>query len=100
MTTEAKKMRAEHAKFIKAAFIIKAVAHPKRLAIIEYLHQNGKTAVGDIVAELDCEQSCISHHLIGMKLKGILDCEKEGQFVYYWLKQPEVVQLLACVSGV
>jgi DNA-binding transcriptional ArsR family regulator len=85
-------------KFDKAAFIIKAVAHPKRLAIIEYLYLNGKTSVGDIVETLQCEQSCISHHLIGMKLRGILDCEKDGQNVYYWLKMPDVICLLNCVE--
>lgn len=88
-----------HEKFVKAAYIIKAIAHPKRLAIIELLATCGRTCVTDIVETLRCEQSCISHHLVDLKLRGLLNCEREGQQIFYWLREPEVVRLIDCVGG-
>ena len=85
-------------KFTKPASIIKAIAHPKRLAIIEFLHINGRACVTDIVETLHCEQSCISHHLVDLKLRGILNCAREGQQIYYWLRFPDIVELLDCVE--
>lgn len=85
-------------KFAKAACVIKAIAHPKRLAIIEFLNANGRTCVTDIVETLHCEQSCISHHLVDLKLRGILNCMREGQQVYYWLRFPIIMDLLDCVE--
>jgi DNA-binding transcriptional ArsR family regulator len=48
---------------------------------------------------LGCEQSLLSHHLINMKLKGILSSQKEGQNVYYSLKEREVTKLITCVEN-
>lgn len=99
MELSKKTYKIDRQKFDKAAFIIKAVAHPKRLAIIQMLDKNGKMAVNDIVETLDCEQSCISHHLIGLKLRGILDCERDGQQIFYSLKMQEVTHLMSCISS-
>ena len=66
-------------KLEKAAFILKTVAHPTRLAIVDLLSQNEKLSVNEICEVLDCEQSLLSHHLINMKLKGILRSEKDGK---------------------
>lgn len=99
MEIQKRNYKIERIKFDKAAFIIKAVAHPKRLAIIQMLDKNGKMAVNDIVETLGCEQSCISHHLIGLKLRGVLDCERDGQQIFYSIKMPEVMHLMNCVSS-
>lgn len=85
-------------KFEKAAFILKTVSHPTRLAIIELLSKFSKLTVGDINKIVTCEQSLLSHHLINMKLKGILSAEREGQNVYYSLKLREVSKLLAYIE--
>jgi DNA-binding transcriptional ArsR family regulator len=85
-------------KFEKAAFILKTVSHPTRLAIIELLSKFSKLTVGDINKIVNCEQSLLSHHLINMKLKGILSAEREGQNVYYSLKLREVSKLLAYIE--
>jgi ArsR family transcriptional regulator len=54
----------------KAAYILKAVAHPVRLAILELLNMNERMGVTEICEVLNCEQSLMSHHLINLKLKG------------------------------
>lgn len=83
----------------KAAFILKAVAHPLRLAVLELLAINDSMSVGDICERLHCEQSLMSHHLINMKLKGILGSTKEGLSVNYFLKQKDVILLIKCIEN-
>ena len=86
-------------KLEKAAFILKTVAHPTRLAIVDLLSQNEKLSVNDICEILQCEQSLLSHHLINMKLKGILRSEKDGLNVFYSLKEREVMKLIECIEN-
>jgi DNA-binding transcriptional ArsR family regulator len=86
-------------KFEKAAFILKTVAHPMRLAIVELLTENDKLSVNEICLKLQSEQSLVSHHLINMKLKGILQSSRDGQFVNYSLKLKEINNLLECIEN-
>jgi DNA-binding transcriptional ArsR family regulator len=85
-------------KLEKAAYILKTVAHPTRLAIVDLLNMNARLNVNDISEILDVEQSLLSHHLITMKLKGILRSEKEGQNVFYSLKEKDVFKLIECIE--
>lgn len=86
-------------KLEKAAYILKTVAHPTRLAIIDILGKEEKLSVSAICEALDCEQSLISHHLINMKLRGILKSEKDGLNVYYLLKERDVLKLIECIEN-
>ncbi|WP_394995369.1 ArsR/SmtB family transcription factor [Emticicia sp.] len=86
-------------KFEKAAYILKAVAHPTRLAIIQLLEQEDGLSVNEICEALECEQSLISHHLINMKLRGILQSHKDGLNMYYSIKEYEVTKILACIEN-
>lgn len=87
------------AKLEKAAYILKAVAHPVRLAVIDLLSNHTQMSVNEICDALKCEQSLLSHHLINMKLRGILQSNKEGLNVYYSLKEKEITKLIACVEN-
>ncbi len=87
------------AKLEKAAYILKAVAHPVRLAVIDLLSNHNQMSVNEICEALQCEQSLLSHHLINMKLRGILQSNKEGLNVYYSLKEKEITKLIACVEN-
>jgi DNA-binding transcriptional ArsR family regulator len=86
-------------KLEKAAFILKTVAHPLRLAMIDLLNVNEKMGVNDICEVLNAEQSLVSHHLINMKLRGILKSEKDGLNVYYSLKERDVTKLIECIEN-
>ncbi|MCP9768586.1 transcriptional regulator [Lacihabitans sp. LS3-19] len=86
-------------KFEKAAFILKTVAHPMRLAIVELLTENNKLSVNEICLKLQSEQSLVSHHLINMKLKGILQSSRDGQFINYSLRLKEINNLLDCIEN-
>ncbi len=83
----------------KAAFVLKTIAHPTRLAIIDYLSKEGRKKVSEICNDLKLEQSLTSHHLNTMKLKGVLGSAREGKNMYYFLKLHEVTQILSCIDN-
>ncbi len=99
MIAEANDIKINKEKYEKAAYILKAVAHPTRLAIIQLLDIQDNLTVNEICETLNCEQSLISHHLINMKLRGILKSHKDGLNVYYSLKEHEITKLLSCIEN-
>lgn len=99
MTTEKICFELNKERLEKAAYILKALAHPTRLAIIQLLEQEEALSVNEICETLNCEQSFISHHLINMKLRGILQSHKDGLNMYYSLKERDVTRLLNCIEN-
>lgn len=85
-------------KLEKVSFILKTIAHPLRIGIISLLVEYGKVCVNDICSQLSSEQSLTSHHLSNMKLAGILGSERNGKNIYYYLKLPEVVDVIKCMN--
>ncbi len=85
-------------KLEKAAFVLKTIAHPLRIAIVDLLSVHEKASVSEICKSLNAEQSLISHHLSIMKKKGILSSERKGQRIYYFLEMKEVVGILSCME--
>ena len=78
------------------AEILKALAHPVRLQIIELLENNEK-CVGDIMEALGIKQSITSQQLNMMKDKGVLSCRRDGAKVYYRIENKSVIKLLHCI---
>ena len=79
------------------AEIIQAVAHPIRLAVIEYLEE-GEQCVCDIVSQVDAQRSNVSRHLAVMVSSGVLVSRKQGLKVMYRVKTPCVLEFLGCVN--
>ena len=67
------------------AEVFKALGHPARLAIVEYLINKGTCICGDIVNELPLAQASISRHLQALKSAGIIKGEIAGASVCYCL---------------
>lgn len=78
------------------AEVLKAVAHPMRLQIVELL-EHGECCVGDIVDKLAVPQSVASQQLGLMKDKQVLQCRRDGTKAFYSIKNPNVINLLHCV---
>ncbi|HPD54973.1 MAG TPA: metalloregulator ArsR/SmtB family transcription factor [Bacteroidia bacterium] len=91
-------MIAERQKLEKAAYILKTIAHPTRLAIIALLEEHPRLSVNELCANLECEQSLVSHHLSNMRIKGLLKAEREGTNIYYSLKAKEVSQIVEIIE--
>jgi DNA-binding transcriptional ArsR family regulator len=61
----------------------KAIAHPARVAILEYLLEHQTCICGDLVDELPLAQSTVSQHLKELKAVGIIKGEIEGSTICY-----------------
>jgi len=85
--------------FEKQAEIAKAVSHPLRIAVIEYL-KDGEQCVCDIAAYVGSERSNVSRHLSVMVNAGVLSYRKEGLKVFYSLKTPCIIDFFTCVTRV
>jgi len=81
------------------AEVLKALAHPIRLAIVQFLAKEEK-CVCDIVEYVGTSQSNISKHLSIMKKVGILSDRKEGLSVYYRLNMPCTLNFFQCVQDI
>ncbi len=86
-------------KYKNRSEIIKALAHPARLFMIDYL-SDGEKCVCKFVEELKLDQSTVSKHLAVLKKAKLVECEKRGLNVYYKLKCPCVLNILDCIESV
>jgi len=80
----------------QVAEVLKAVAHPVRLQIVELLEAK-EMCVGDIVTALGVKQAITSQQLNMMKDKGVLNCRRDGAKVYYRIENENVIKLLDCI---
>lgn len=85
--------------FEKQAEITKAVAHPLRIAIVDFL-KDGEQCVCDIAESVGSERSNVSRHLSVMVHAGVLKCRKEGLKVIYKLKTPCILRFFSCITSV
>ncbi|AEA33520.1 ArsR/SmtB family transcription factor [Hippea maritima] len=75
--------------------LVKALAHPLRLAICEYLLEvKQPKCVNHIAGKFNKNQSVISKHLSILQQVGIVKLEKEGVFTRYTLTNPKTIQML------
>jgi len=84
--------------FSRQARIIKALSHPIRLAIVDFIRENER-CVCDIAEHVGAERSNVSRHLALLLGAGIVDCRKEGLMVFYCLKTPCILNFLSCATA-
>jgi len=82
----------------KAAGLLKAIAHPMRIAILQYLDNGKQFTVTEIYEYLKIEQSTTSHHLGILKDKGILGSKREGKNTYYFVKNEKLSEIVDCIQ--
>ena len=82
----------------EAAGMLKAVAHPARIAIVEFLDKGAHRNVTEIFEELGLEQAVASHHLGILKDKGVVSQNRRGKHVYYFLRHPRLVEIVDCIK--
>ena len=75
------------------ASVCKGLADPKRLLIL-YALRNGELSVSDICGEVGFAQANVSQHLAVLRDKGLVRTRKEGQFVYYSVSSPKIIEAL------
>lgn len=81
-----------------AATMLKAMAHPIRVAILNLLNNGKKLTVSEIHQTLKIEQSTTSHHLGILKDKGVLKSERSGKNSFYFLKNKNLEHIINCLN--
>ncbi len=82
----------------QAANMLKAIAHPMRVAILTFLEGGKILTVTEIHEMLGIEQSTTSHHLGILKDKGVLSSRREGKNTYYFLRHENLSNIVNCVA--
>ena len=75
------------------ASIFQALAHPTRIAIVEVL-RDGELPAGSIIERLGLEQANASQHLSILRAKQIVTSRKEGNQVFYSVRDPLLIEVL------
>ena len=81
------------------ARIIKALAHPTRLFVVDELSK-GERCVCELTEMIGSDISTVSKHLSVLKHAGILEDEKRGVQVWYRLRVPCILNFFGCVEDV
>jgi DNA-binding transcriptional ArsR family regulator len=82
-----------------AANMLKAIAHPMRIAILKHLEGGKRLTVTEIHELLGIEQSTTSHHLGILRDKGVLCSKREGKNTFYYLKYEILSQIVDCLES-
>lgn len=88
-------------KLAKVSNILKTIAHPVKLEILEVLETEEPLDVSTICNRIgaECEISMMSHHLAKMKDNGLLTSEKKGKQVFYRLVDRHILSIFDCIEG-
>lgn len=73
------------------AQILKSLAQPRRLMILDYLH-SGEKSVGELAELLNLPQANVSQHLAVLRAQEIVATRREGNTIFYSLVDPRIVQ--------
>ncbi len=82
-----------------SAEILRAVAHPLRMKILEFVDKHKTINVNKIYNTLKLEQSITSQHLRILRLAGIVETSRDGKFIYYTINYPKLAQVVKGVNN-
>lgn len=89
----------ERALYEARARIIKALAHPTRLFLVDELSR-GERCVCELTEMVGADMSTVSKHLAVLRSAGIVEDEKRGSQVFYAIRCPCVLKFFECVETV
>ncbi len=87
------------AQYEARAKIIKALAHPSRLFIVEELKKEER-CVNELTEMIGADVSTVSKHLTVLKNAGLVIDEKRGNCIYYRLRVTCILDFIGCVETV
>ncbi len=87
------------ARQVKIADFAKALGHPARVAILDFLARQDACMCGDIVDHLPLSQSTVSQHLAELKRVGLIKGEIEGPRICYCIDKTAWDEARRVLSG-
>jgi DNA-binding transcriptional ArsR family regulator len=80
-----------------SAAMLRAVAHPARLKIVELLMNHAECAVGDVAGHLKLSPHVVSGHLKQLRAVKVVAGRRNGRSVYYRLVNPDAAGVIQCI---
>ena len=78
--------------------VLRALAHPLRMQILQFIDQNDEINVNKIYNTLNLEQSITSQHLRILRLAGLVTTHRDGKFIYYSIDYDKVKQAVEAID--
>jgi ArsR family transcriptional regulator, virulence genes transcriptional regulator len=91
--------RLENTQIEYAAEMLKVIAHPIRLSMIDLLTTSKRLTISEIQDALNLEQAVVSQHVTLMENRGVLTSKKEGRSKYVSLKHPKMKAIISCIEN-
>ena len=88
------------AKYEARAKVIKAMAHPTRLFIVDELARSGERCVCELTEMVGADMSTVSRHLAQLREAGIVEDERRGSMIFYRLRIRCLTSFFQCVESV
>ena len=82
----------------RLAALFKALGDPVRLRMASMIASRPEVCVCEITPAFDLSSATISHHLKTLREAGLVECERRGTFVYYWIQPAAVQSMRALLS--
>jgi ArsR family transcriptional regulator len=79
--------------------ILRALAHPLRMRILEFINQHKLINVNKIYGSLNLEQSITSQHLRILRQADLVETEREGKFIHYKLNYTRLSNTIAAIQS-
>jgi DNA-binding transcriptional ArsR family regulator len=86
-------------KLSSTASLFKALSHPARLAILQYLAETKVCITGDISDEIPLSRTTVNQHLSELKKAGLIQGTVDGVKVNYCLNPSKIKELTSIASG-
>jgi ArsR family transcriptional regulator len=93
------KVNIDNEKLQLSSEILRAIAHPLRLQILEFIDQNKKINVNKIYNTLKLEQSITSQHLRILRDTEILETKRTGKYIFYSLNYARIENTVRSVNN-
>jgi DNA-binding transcriptional ArsR family regulator len=91
--------RIEADKLLSVVSMLKVIAHPVRLAIVDLLTENQRMTILELQEAINIEQAIASQHITLMEAKGVLISQKIGRNKFVSLRFPKMKNIVNCLEN-
>lgn len=93
------KVNLNHEKLEVSSSLLRALAHPLRLQILEFIDKNDAINVNKIYSSLKLEQSITSQHLRVLRMADLVKTERDGKYIHYRIDYEKLDQTMRAIRA-
>ena len=87
-----------HEQLQDSSEVLRALAHPLRMQILQFIDQNESVHVNKIYNTLNLEQSITSQHLRILRVTDLVHTERDGKFIYYSINYDKIQNAVGSID--